>query len=84
MNAGKSNLLMAQRTSLRDTLADFICLGNFGVDCSGHIIRRVCKEHFGHCLGTPRGFLGRWFGDREEGKRAGQGVTSNLCDQVNS
>lgn len=32
-------------------------------------------------LGTV---LGRWFGDREEGKRAGQGVTSKLREQGNS
>ena len=42
------------------------------------------RSFFGHCPGRSRGHSGRWFGDREKGKRIGQGVTSNLRNRVNS
>lgn len=65
-------------------MADVIHPGNFEVSSLDVSSEEFARSFFGPCPGRSRGHLGRWFSDRERGKRAGQGVTSNLRNQVNS
>lgn len=62
-------------------LYTWVTLKSAALDLSSE---EFARSFSGHCPGRSRGHLGRWFGDREKGKRAGEGVTSNLRNPVNS